>query len=159
MAAEDSINMGVVMRRLRADARDMPLSVLLVEDDDIERAVLAALLQAAGLEVGTAGNAEEALGALEQRDFPVALIDWHMPQVSGIDLVEQLRARGHEDIYLIMLTARDGENDIERGYLAGVDDYVSKRVRNVELLARVHTGLRTSVLRREVRVLRGVAGQ
>ncbi len=154
MAADDSINMGTVMRRLRAVAKGVPLSVLLVDDDEIERGVLAALLQTAGVTVGEAEDAPAALAQVEERAFPVVLIDWQMPGTTGVELTEQLRERGFTDTYILMLTSRDSEFDIERGYLAGVDDYVSKRVRDVELLARVHLGMRTVALRTELRVLR-----
>jgi DNA-binding response OmpR family regulator len=77
-----------------------------------------------------------------------------MPVMSGIELTERLRARGMDESYIIMLTARDSTLDYEVGYRAGVDDYLTKKVRDAELLARIHSGLSTFALRRSLKETR-----
>jgi DNA-binding response OmpR family regulator len=74
--------------------------------------------------------------------------------MTGIELTERLRARGVEDSYIIMLTGRDSTLDYEEGYRAGVDDYLTKKVRDLELLARIHAGFSTYALRRSLKEAR-----
>jgi len=129
----------------------VPARVLLVEDDELELALMADRLRAAGLTVTVAHNGQEALQLLEKEWYPVIMTDWQMPVMDGIELVEQLRSRGGEDSYFIMLSVRAASDDIERGYLAGVDDYLSKKWPDAELLARIDAGLNTVALRRSLR--------
>jgi sigma-B regulation protein RsbU (phosphoserine phosphatase) len=147
MSTEDTINMGAVTARIRALAHNVQLSILIVDDDELERALIGDRLDARGFEVAHAADGREALAMLEKQSFPVLLIDWQMPVMDGIELTERLRARGMADTYIIMLTARDSNFDYERGYAAGVDDYLSKKVREAELLARIHAGFSTFALR------------
>jgi DNA-binding response OmpR family regulator len=84
----------------------------------------------------------------------VLLVDWSMPVMSGIELTQRLRARGVDDSYIIMLTSRDSTLDYEQGYRAGVDDYLTKKVRDTELLARIHSGFSTYALRRSLKEVR-----
>lgn len=88
---------------------------------------------------------------LEEHPFPVLLLDWSMPVVNGLELTRAMRARGMQDTCVIMLTGRDEVFDYEQGYGAGVDDFLSKRVPDVELLARIHAAFTTFSLRRELR--------
>jgi two-component system sensor histidine kinase ChiS len=77
-----------------------------------------------------------------------------MPVMNGIELTERLRARGMDDSYIIMLTSRDSSLDYEVGYRAGVDDYLTKKVHDTELLARIHSGFSTYALRRSLKEVR-----
>lgn len=154
MSSENSIDTGPITMRLRTLSLDQNLHVLLVDDDELERAFLCDRLEGRGFQVSQASNGQEALELLERELVPVLVVDWRMPVMDGIEFTEQLRARGITDPYVIMLTSRDGEVDIERGYLAGVDDYLTKKVHETQLLARVHTAFNTFELRRELRQLR-----
>jgi len=71
--------------------------------------------------------------------------------MNGIELTERLRARGMDDSYIIMLTGRDTTLEFEEGYRAGVDDYLTKKIRDTELLARIHAGFSTYSLRRALK--------
>jgi len=82
------------------------------------------------------------------------LADWQMPAMDGIQLAERLRERGGDDCYFIMLSASASREDFERGYAAGVDDYLSKQCPDAELLARIRSGLHTVELRRSLRQTR-----
>jgi DNA-binding response OmpR family regulator len=150
----DTIEMGAVTGRLRALSQDMQLTILIVDDDELERLLIADRLEARGFEVVRAANGAEALALLEDRLIPVLLVDWSMPVMNGIELTERLRARGMDDSYIIMLTARDNNLDYEVGYRAGVDDYLTKKVRDLELMARIHSGFNTFALRRSLKSLR-----
>jgi CheY-like chemotaxis protein len=152
---EDDINSGVVTGRLRALAEDMPLSVLIVDDDELERALIADRLGSRGIRVGEAANGVEALERLGQDRVPVVVVDWHMPVMDGIEFTERFRsANPGDDTYVIMLTSRKEDYDFERGYRAGVDDYLTKGVREPELVARIHAGLHTHSLRVQLREAR-----
>jgi DNA-binding response OmpR family regulator len=159
MKDEDTIEMGAVTGRLRALSKDMNLTILIVDDDELERALISDRLEARGFEVALAANGEEALALLEGPVIPVLLVDWSMPVMNGIELTERLRARGMDDSYIIMLTARDTNLDYEAGYRAGVDDYLTKKVRDTELLARIHSGFSTFALRRSLKEVRATLAE
>jgi two-component system cell cycle response regulator len=108
-------------------------------------------MAAAGFEVARAANGEEALCAIEQQWYPLVITDWLMPVMDGIEFTEALRARGITDTYIIMLTMREASVDYERGYVAGVDDYLSKRVPDAELFARITAAFNTLALRRSLK--------
>ena len=74
-----------------------------------------------------------------------------MPVMDGIAFTEALRGRGATDTYIIMLTMREASVDYERGYVAGVDDYLSKRVPDAELFARITAAFNTLALRRSLK--------
>jgi CheY-like chemotaxis protein len=150
----DTIEMGAVTGRLRALSQDMQLTILIVDDDELDRLLIADRLEARGFEVARAANGAEALALLEGTVIPVLLVDWSMPVMNGIELTERLRALGMDDSYIIMLTARDNNLDCEVGYRAGVDDYLTKKVRDTELIARIHSGFSTFALRRSLKKVR-----
>ena len=126
----------------------VPQRILLVDDDELELELMADRLQTAGFEIATASNGNEALERLTREWFPLVITDREMPFMNGLELTEQLRARGVDDIYVIMLTVRDAGADYERGYLAGADDYVTKKTPDADLLARVRKAFQTIAIRR-----------
>jgi DNA-binding response OmpR family regulator len=89
-----------------------------------------------------------------EKRFPVLLTDLQMPGMDGIELTRRVRARGMDDAYIIMLTLRDASFDYERGYAAGVDDYLTKKLPDVELHARINVAFNTSALRRELKEIK-----
>lgn len=151
---DDDINSGVMTGRLRALGAEMPLSVLVVEDDELERTLIVDRLAQRGLKVGEACNGAEALQRLRGQPVPVIVVDWQMPVMDGIEFTERFRAELPGDTYVIMLTARREDFDFERGYRAGVDDFLTKGVREPELIARIHAGLHTHSLRVQLREAR-----
>jgi PleD family two-component response regulator len=140
--------------RLAVLTRALPMRILLVEDDELEMELMADRLQTAGFEVTRAHNGEEALTILDQHWHPVVITDWQMPVMDGIAFTEALRARGVDDTYVIMLTMRGAHLDYERGYISGVDDYLTKKVPDVELFARIHAAFNTLALRRSLQETR-----
>jgi sigma-B regulation protein RsbU (phosphoserine phosphatase) len=154
MGFEDDINSGAVTGRLRALAEEIPLAVLVVDDDELERALIADRLASRGIRVGEAENGAEALERLAQERVPVVIVDWRMPVLDGSEFTERFRADETGDTYVIMLTSRKEDFDFERGYRAGVDDYLTKGVREPELVARIHAGLHTYSLRVQLREAR-----
>jgi len=118
-------------------------TVLLVEDEPAQREVLGYNLEADGFRVLTAGNGEEALMMVAEAPPDIIVLDWMMPNVSGIEVCRQLKTRSEtRGIPIIMLSARSEEVDRVRGLETGADDYVIKPYSLVELMARVRAQLR-----------------
>jgi two-component system, cell cycle response regulator len=126
--------------------------VLVVDDDELIRFRLSALLRAAGCEVYTAASGEEALRVLESHFCQIVLTDWHMPDMDGLALCRHLRAMvGQGYIYVMMLTVRDGRSDVVSGLSAGADDYVVKGASSEEILARLEVAKRITHLEHSLR--------
>ena len=118
-------------------------SVLLVEDEPAQREVLAYNLKAEGFRVVEAANGKDALALAEEEKPDLVVLDWMLPEVSGIDVCRTLRVReATRGLPIIMLSARSEEMDRVRGLDAGADDYVVKPYSVAELMARVKALLR-----------------
>ena len=117
--------------------------VLVVEDEPAQREVLAYNLEAEGFVVSRAGDGEEALLLVEE-DLPdIIVLDWMMPNLSGIEVCRRLKIKPEtRSIPVIMLSARSEEIDKVRGLETGADDYVVKPYSVIELMARVRSQLR-----------------
>ncbi len=117
--------------------------VLIVEDEAAQREVLAYNLEAEGYRVTRAENGEEALLCVDEDAPDVMVLDWMMPNLSGIEVCRRLKLRPEtRAIPIIMLSARSEEVDKVRGLETGADDYVVKPYSVSELMARVRTQLR-----------------
>ena len=118
-------------------------SVLVVEDEPAQREVLAYNLEAQGFRVSQADNGEEALLLVAEETPDLIVLDWMLPNVSGIEVCRRLKSRPEtKSVPIIMLSARSEEVDLVRGLNAGADDYVVKPYSVAELMARVRTQLR-----------------
>jgi two-component system phosphate regulon response regulator PhoB len=123
-------------------AADQP-TVLIVEDEPAQREVLAYNLEAEGFRVSRAENGEEALLLIAEEAPDLIVLDWRLPNVSGIEVCRQLKMRADtRGVPVIMLSARSEEVDKVRGLETGADDYVIKPYSVVELMARVRAQLR-----------------
>jgi two-component system, OmpR family, phosphate regulon response regulator PhoB len=119
--------------------------VLVVEDEPAQREVLSYNFEAEGFRVAQAGNGEEALILVDEVAPDVIVLDWMLPNVSGIEVCRRLKSRAEtRGVPIIMLSARSEEVDRVRGLETGADDYVIKPYSLVELLARVRAQLRRS---------------
>lgn len=120
------------------------MRVLVAEDDATSRAVLQAVLSKWGYEAAGAGDGDKAWALMQEKDAPqLALLDWMMPGIDGVTLCRRLREQERKTpLYLILLTARSGREDIVQGIEAGADDYIAKPYDIPELRARVGVGRR-----------------
>ncbi|MEJ8568433.1 phosphate regulon transcriptional regulator PhoB [Elongatibacter sediminis] len=117
--------------------------VLVIDDEPAIRDMIGYALERSGMQCTQAGNAQEALVAINGERPDLILMDWMMPGVSGLDLTRRLRRDPFtEDIPIIMLTAKVTEDDKVAGLEAGTDDYVIKPFSPRELLARIRAVLR-----------------
>jgi CheY-like chemotaxis protein len=148
------INSGIVSERILAIAQGSEAKILVVDDDELTLALISDLLQSGGFEVRQASDGARALKLLEHEWFPVIITDWQMPVMSGLELTRGLRARGVLDTYVIMLTALESGADYESAYEAGVDDYLTKKLPDIELFSRIHAAYRTLYLRRSLQEAR-----
>ncbi len=117
--------------------------VLVVEDESAQREVLKYNLEAEGFRVAIAITGDEALVMVREERPDLIVLDWMLPNVSGIEICRQIKARPEtRAIPIIMLSARSEESDRVRGLETGADDYVVKPYSVVELMARLRTQLR-----------------
>lgn len=131
------------------------MKVLAVEDDPVALAVLARTLAKLGHEVVTAANGEEALARLKAEPVRVVVSDWMMPELDGLALCHRVRARlGTDYVYFILLTSREASQENQREAIeAGVDDFLSKPLREMEIWMRLRVAERILRFATQVRQL------
>jgi two-component system phosphate regulon response regulator PhoB len=118
-------------------------TVLVVEDEVSLTTLLRYNLEREGYRVSEARDGEEALIVAEEDNPDIVLLDWALPQLSGIEVCRRLRSRAEtRNLPIIMLTARGEETDRIRGLDTGADDYITKPFSMSELLARIRAVFR-----------------
>lgn len=133
-----------------------PCRVLIVDDDDLVRARLSALLKASNYDTEVADSGEEALRVMGATHCHIVLTDWEMPDMDGLTLCQCVRISQEEGyVYVLMLTVRDSKEDVLEGLAAGADDYVVKGSSTHEILARLAVGRRIVQEERSLRASRG----
>jgi DNA-binding response OmpR family regulator len=129
----------------RRDLNTEDLKILVADDDRIVRRIVVTKLSGLGYEITDVEDGREALDLLEGGDVPDLLItDSNMPRMNGLQLTRTLRASSDPNLStlpIIMLTSRQGEQDILEGLETGLDDYIIKPFSPDELAARVRTTL------------------
>lgn len=115
--------------------------ILIVEDEPRIAAFLEKGLRANGFTTVAVEDGRQALQIADSHDFDLMILDLGLPDIDGLEVLEQLRGRG-EFLPAIVLTARDDIEDKVRGFEIGADDYVTKPFRFEEMLARVRVRLR-----------------
>ncbi|MCO4811129.1 MAG: phosphate regulon transcriptional regulator PhoB [Gammaproteobacteria bacterium] len=117
--------------------------ILIVEDEQAIREMTAFHLSRAGYEVFEAQDCREARALLADNRPDLALIDWMLPDMSGLELTRTLkRDKEFDDLAIIMVTARADERDKVSGLEGGADDYITKPFSPRELVARIRAVLR-----------------
>jgi DNA-binding response OmpR family regulator len=116
-----------------------PISILLIEDDAFMTSIVQFMLERQQMRVTCVADGREALQLLvETPTFDAVLLDWLMPQVSGIEVLVQLKQRPEwTAIPVVMLSAVDDGQEITRAFKAGASDYLTKPFDPQELLARL----------------------
>jgi CheY-like chemotaxis protein len=126
------------------------MKILIADDDRLTRRLLEVMLGEWGYEVVVAADGVEAWEVLQGKDPPrLALIDWLMPKMDGLELCRKLRGLpATQPTYVLLLTIKDGRGDAVAGLLAGADDYITKPYDADELQARLNAGVRMVNLQR-----------
>jgi DNA-binding response OmpR family regulator len=117
--------------------------ILIVEDDEVIMGTLAYNLSRLGFSVKGVTTGAEALRMARKLRPDLILLDVMLPRESGIEICERIRALD-EDVVIVMVTAKDAEEDKVRGFEAGADDYVTKPFSMKELVARINANLKRS---------------
>ena len=117
-----------------------PRNILIVEDEQKLRDVIASYLEKAGYRPLQAARADEAWDLLQQEPADLVILDLLLPDMPGEELCKKIRA--HTAVPILMLTAKAGETDRIRGLSLGADDYVTKPFSPRELVARIQAILR-----------------
>lgn len=118
-------------------------TILIVEDESAQAQVLTYNLEASGYNVIWAERGEDGLDQARLRRPDLILLDWMLPDMSGVEICRVLKSDPDtRDIPIMMLTARGSEDDKVRGLSVGADDYVTKPYSNRELIARINANMR-----------------
>lgn len=123
-------------------------TIMIVDDDSVNRSVLQNILTAEGYEVTTASSGKQALSILDSREWDLIIADVMMPAMSGYELSVLIRERFTiAELPILLLTARSRPEDLQTGFLSGANDYVTKPLDATELRSRVRalTELKQSV--------------
>jgi sigma-B regulation protein RsbU (phosphoserine phosphatase) len=125
------------------------MRALIADDDRGATAMLASVLKRTGLEPVIVHDGQAAWDLLQHDPAPppLAILDWMMPGLNGLEVCRRIRADerlSHE--YILLLTAREGRSDLVSGLEAGADDYVVKPFDFGELRARINVGVRVATL-------------
>ena len=141
-SAENSIN--------KMEVRSHNMNVLIAEDDIISCRALEKNLQNWGYKVSVTKNGEEAWEIIKKGEVRLAILDWGMPKMDGVELCHKIRneyqPKEEKYLYIILLTGRDLEEDIIKGLSAGADDYITKPFSYMELKVRIQNGERIIAL-------------
>ena len=128
------------------------MRLLIAEDDRITRRFLEHSLGRWGYDVVVTSDGDAAWRVLSQPDPPpLAILDWMMPGMDGIEICRKVRAKtAATSTYIILLTTKNGKEDIVTGLRAGADDYLTKPFDVEELQARVQVGVRLVELQQKL---------
>lgn len=119
--------------------------ILIVEDEAPQAEMLSYNLEREGYRTRVASDGDEALAVTSEEAPDLVVLDWMLPEVSGIEVCRQLRRRvDSKHLPIIMLTARGEETDRVRGLDSGADDYMVKPYSPGEMVARIRASLRRS---------------
>lgn len=117
-----------------------PRRILIADDDPSIATLIQVTLKDPRYEIVAVKNGLEALKAFEDGNFDVVILDVMMPYVDGFEACERIRSRS--DVPIVILTSRDGTDDVIHGFELGADDYITKPFKTAELIARVEAILR-----------------
>src|ERR1700681_2368870 len=130
-------------RPAQSHVETMSGCILVVEDEPITQALLAASLERAGHQVLRAASVTEAQKIIRETLPDMVLLDWILPEITGVTFARQLRAdQRTREIPIIMLTGRSEDTEKVIGLEAGADDYVTKPFSAIELIARIKAVMR-----------------
>jgi len=120
------------------------MKILIAEDDEVSRFLLGRLLEKMGHDPILTTNGQEALKAYKENDFDMAILDWMMPIMDGIELcmkIRELEEGMDTPTYIFMVTAKSDDRDMVHALEAGVDDFLTKPVDKEKLKRRIERGL------------------
>ena len=130
----------------REKPQNLEGKILVVDDNELNRDMLARRLQRKGYEVEVAVGGREAIVAISENDFDLVLLDIMMPDVDGLEVLETVRRRFDiSELPIVMATAKTASDDIVKALKMGASDYVTKPIDFQVVLARVQTQIHLKI--------------
>ena len=124
------------------------MNIVSLEDDPVQAALIAQIITNAGYRCHQFSRGNDLMSAMSKpNNFDIILIDWELPDISGLDVLRWIRSNFGLNVPVMFVTSRTAEQDLVTGLLAGADDYIVKPIRNAELIARIN------VLSRRINVI------
>ncbi|MCA0988600.1 response regulator transcription factor [Guptibacillus algicola] len=115
----------------------MNTRILVADDEEILRMLIVDTLEDNGYEIDEAEDGREALNLINTHTYDLVLLDYMMPEMTGLEVIETVRAAGKEDVKIMMLTAKAQKKDEEIAKDAGADYFISKPFSPMNLLETV----------------------
>lgn len=138
------------MNTLFQSSTEHDLAIIIADDVELTRAMIESSLKQSGYrDIRIASGPEEMLSMIDERPADIALIDWMMPKMDGLELCARIRHIDSDNNHytsIIMLTAKEGIENLVEAFARGVDDYLNKPINEQELAARIHAAGRISIL-------------
>ena len=128
------------------------VNILIVDDDKNIRKLMQVVLERQGFNVHLASDGMEALNVIDQVKIDLAIVDIMMPNLDGYEFTKTLR-EGNEDLSVLMVSAKQLAEDRKKGFLAGIDDYMTKPIDIEEFLLHVKALLRRAKINDEKRIV------
>ena len=137
------------------------MRILIADDDPVPRRMLESILKKWDYEVVVAADGAQAWEILQEKDAPpIAILDWLMPEMDGVEVCRKMRGRTDVPyVYFILLTSKDRKEDIIEGMEAGADDYIIKPYESHRLQVRLRAGRRILDLQAELLASMEALGQ
>jgi DNA-binding response OmpR family regulator len=125
--------------------------ILIVDDDPGYAEGISILLESEGYFCDAVNDAKAAIKILDNKNFEILLVDWQMPEMSGVELIERIRSHpDHRQKYIIMVSGKGALEDKVAGMDVGANDYLVKPFESQELLARIRAAIRILELEKEL---------
>ncbi|HZG72339.1 MAG TPA: response regulator [Chondromyces sp.] len=116
----------------------MVKKLLLAEDEEVLRMLVVDTLEDEGYEIDEASDGEEAYELIQQNEYDLVILDYMMPQMTGLEVIEKIRQHpDKKDVKILMLSAKSQRMDQDRVLLAGADHFISKPFSPLHLLEKV----------------------
>ncbi len=152
-ATSESLQAGSVSGR--GEDSSIRAHVLIVDDSYMVAEMLSNFLGKQGCSISYALDGSSALDQIRRQPPDLIIADWVMPSLNGLDLCRQLRqSPEYAWVYYIIMTAREGNDNMERALEAGADEFLSKPFQSAELMTRVRAGLRIVESRRQQHLIK-----
>ncbi len=131
------------------------MKVLFADDDNTMRLYFTKFFEKKGYETHSFSNGAEAWDALQKNYYPLVVLDWNMPEMTGVEVCERIKARQEDRqngkfVYVILITSNSSSDEIVEGLNHGADDYITKPVVAAELEARISSALRVIEYERQL---------
>lgn len=121
-----------------------PMKIAYLEDDLEQAKMVIGWFEEFGYAYEHFSRTQALLNRLRDEDFDIALLDWELPDMSGLDAIKLIRSKYHQDLPILFCSMRDTEADVVQALELGADDYMRKPLLRIELKARISALLRRS---------------